>query len=131
MALNNLFKKGFLVQLYKTCVLCILMGTLPKLVQFIFLHQTVVVSVSLKINKNPAWTSVGDSGRAAGDPSCLQMANEKKDVFFDNPLSPISAVWGYPLEHRKCYHGNTFRKDCFFLPQQLSNANHSKLSNKA
>lgn len=78
------------------------METLPKLVQFIFLDQTIVVSVGLfifivvsvglKINKNPARTSAGDSSRAADDPSCLQVANEKKDVFFDNPLSPISAV---------------------------------------
>lgn len=75
------------------------METLPKVVQFIFLHQTVVVSVSLKINKNPAQTSAGNSGRAAGNPSCLQMANEKKDVFFDNPLSPISAVHACGVIH--------------------------------
>lgn len=82
MALNNPFKKGCLVQLYETCVLCKQMETLPKLVQFIFLDQTVVVSVGLKINKNPARTSAGDSSRAACDPSCLQVTNEKKRCLF-------------------------------------------------
>lgn len=81
MVLNNPFKKGYLVQLYETCVLCKLMEILPKLVQFMFLDQTAVVSVGLKINKNPAQTSAGDSSRAAGDPSCLQVAMRKKDVF--------------------------------------------------